>query len=125
MKRTGLYEGRPRCRCCRHCIRPVANASKQLYTMPHKACAGTLWVRDSPREAVSTILTMFDIVLAALRGELLSKFGRRHEERTELIMSASRGILLSSFLVCAAGLSNTNEFNFPIMCVKCEDLRQK
>ena len=72
-------------------------------------------MRDSPREAVSTILTMFDIVLAALRGELLSKFGRRHEERTELIMSASRGILLSSFLVCAAGLSNTNEFNFPII----------
>ena len=66
-------------------------------------------VRDSRGEAVSTLLTMFDIFLASSPGGFLTKFARRHEERTKLIMSASRGILLSSFLTCAAGFSSTKE----------------
>ena len=50
---------------------------------------------------------MFDIWDFASRGEILTKLHRTREETAEL--SASRGILLSSFLTCAAGFKLDNK----------------
>ena len=60
------------------------------------SCVQAHFRSNSPREAVSAVLNMFDIFLATSRGRWLTKFARTREERAEL--TASRGILHSSFL---------------------------
>ena len=58
--------------CMYVCMSPLC-LMRQLAHLFLPVC-GQILVRNSPREAVSTMLSMFDIFLVASRGDFLTKF---------------------------------------------------